>query len=197
MSQRHKIDENVCIGYPNNDASAVSIGDAAVIRSGSVIYPHVKIGDHFQCGHNILIRSHVDMGNHVVIGTNSVLEGHIKIGSFIKIESNCFIPSHTIIGNRVFLGPNVVLTNDKYPLKNRDQYRPIGPTIGDNVTLCAGVIILPGITIGSGSFIAAGALVTKDVPPNSFVMGSPGVCQPLPEHLAEKNMALSWREYFA
>ncbi len=197
MSTSQKIDEGVSIGYPDSDDSSVIIGNPAIIRSGSVIYSNVRIGDHFQCGHNILIRSNIEIGNHVIIGTNTVLEGNIKMGSFIKVESNCFIPSHTTIGNRVFLGPNVVLTNDKYPLKQRDKYTPAGVSIENGVTLSAGVIVLPGVKIGSGSFVGAGTLVTKDVPPNSLVTGVPGKIQPLPPKLVEENMALSWRKYLA
>jgi acetyltransferase-like isoleucine patch superfamily enzyme len=124
-----------------------------------------------------------------------VIEGNAKIGDFVKIESNCFIPTHTVIGSRVFFGPNVVLTNDKYPLRQRESYRPMGPVIEGNVTLGAGVIVLPGVTIGEGAFVAAGAVVTKDVPPGMLVRGNPGVCSPLPERLREKNTALNWKKY--
>jgi len=89
----------------------------------------------------------------------------------------------------------VTLTNDRYPLKMRDRYAPEGPVIEDGVTLGAGVVVCPGVRIGHDSFVAAGAVVTKDVPPQSLVMGVPGRCRPLPEHLRERNMALSWRHF--
>jgi acetyltransferase-like isoleucine patch superfamily enzyme len=117
------------------------------------------------------------------------------MGDFVKIESNCYIPTHVTIGTRVFIGPGVVLTNDKYPLKMRDSYKPDGPIIEDGVTLGAGAVVCPGITIGRGSFVAAGAVVTKDVPPMSLVRGVPGVVMPVPENLRELNIALSWRKY--
>jgi acetyltransferase-like isoleucine patch superfamily enzyme len=65
--------------------------------------------------------------------------------------------------------------------------------IEDNVSLGAGVIVLPGVTIGAGSFVAAGTVVTRDVPPMSLVRGNPGFAEPLPDHLKEDNTALSWR----
>ncbi|RMD66023.1 N-acetyltransferase, partial [Candidatus Parcubacteria bacterium] len=92
-------------------------------------------------------------------------------------------------------GPNVTLTNDRYPLKMRDQYRPEGPVIEDGVTLGGGVVVCPGVRIGRDSFVAAGAVVTKNVPPESLVIGVPGEIRPLPEKLRERNMALSWRRF--
>ncbi len=172
------------------------IGDNCLVRSGSIIYCDVSIGDDFQTGHNVVIREHCVFGSHIVVGTNTVIEGHVRIGDFVKIESNCFIPTHTRIGARVFIGPGTVLTNDKYPQKMRDQYQPEGPVLEDGVTLGAGVVVLPGINIGQGSFVAAGAVVTKDIPPMSMVKGVPGKIEALPEKLKEMNTALNWRKYF-
>ncbi|WP_169567968.1 acyltransferase [Sneathiella limimaris] len=179
----------------NEQSIAFQVGNNGIVRSGSVIYANVTAGDYFQTGHNVMIRSDTEIGDHVVVGTNTVIEGTVKIGNFVKIEANCFIPTHVTIGTRVFIGPNVVMTNDMYPLKLRDEYIPKGPTLEDGVTIGGNVTICPGVTIGKGSFIAAGAVVTKDVPPMSLAMGNPARTKPLPDHLRENNMALSWRKY--
>jgi len=173
------------------------LGKNARIRRGAIIYADVQIGDDFQTGHHVMIREKTVIGDHVVVGTNTVIDGHVTIGDFVKIESNCYIPTHVTIGNRVFLGPNVTLTNDRYPLKMRDSYRPEGPIIEDGVTLGAGVVVCPGVRIGADSFVAAGAVVTRDVPSRSMVMGVPGRFRPLPEKLQERNLALSWIKYLA
>ena len=122
----------------------------------------------------MVIRSGVAIGNHVVVGTNTVIDGFAEIGNFVKIETNCYVPPQTKIGNRVFLGPGVVLTNDKYPLKKRATYKPNGPKIMDNVTIGAGAIILPGVNIEEFSFVAAGAVVTKNIPWSFFRDWQPG-----------------------
>ena len=92
----------------------------------------------------------------------------------------------------MFIGPGVTITNDRYPLKLRDQYKPEGVILEDGVTIGGGVTIVPGVRIGRDAFIAAGAIVTKDVPPDSLVVGAPGLVQPLPDHLRERNMAKAW-----
>ena len=178
-----------------DDAQPSKVGSNCTIRPGTVIYGDVVCGDYFQTGHNAVIREYSYIGDHVVIGTNSIVDGNVKIGSFVKIESGCYIATHSVIGDKVFIGPNVTMTNDKYPLKMRDNYQPLGPIIEGGVTIGGGVTILPGITIGKGSFVAAGSLVTKDVPPMSFVIGAPAKIQVMPKELQEENMALSWRRF--
>lgn len=187
------IQDGAVVGLKYSDrCEPAVVGDNAFIRSGSVIYADVRLGDHFQCGHNVTIRARTTIGRHVTVGTNSVIEGDVEIGDFVKIESNCFVPTHVLIGSRVFLGPNVVMLNDRYPLRRRDQYRPEGPVLEDNVTVGAAAVLCPGVRIGAGSFIAAGAVVTKDVPPGMLAVGVPARPSPLPEELDEPNMALSW-----
>ena len=129
------------------------------------------------------------------IGTNTVIDVNVGMGDFVKIESNCYISTHVKIGSRVFFGPGVVLTNDRYPLKLRDTYEPEGPIIEDGVTLGAGVVVCPGVRIGEDTFVAAGAVVTRDIPPKSMVVGVPGRIEQLPDKLQGKNIALSWRKY--
>lgn len=171
------------------------LGRGAVIRAGTIIYGDVRIGDHFQSGHSVMIREKTLIGAHVVVGTHTVIDGQVTIGDFVKIESNCYIPTHVTIGSRVFLGPNVTLANDRYPLKMRDHYVAEGPVLEDGVTLGAGVVVCPGVRVGRDVFAAAGAVITKDVPPETLVMGVPGRFSPLPPRLRERNMALSWRRY--
>lgn len=177
------------------ECEPVRLGSYAIVRAGTIIYADVVIGDYFSTGHNVLIREHTVIGSHVVVGTNTVIEGNVSIGNFVKIESNCYIPTYVRIGSRVFFGPNVTLTNDRYPLRRRNEYVADGPVIEDGVTLGAGAIVCPGVRIGQDSFVAAGAVVTKSVPPFSLVIGIPGQIRPLPEKLRERNMARAWKPF--
>ena len=178
-----------------DDAQPAKLGRNCTIRAGTIIYADVQAGDYLQTGHHALIRECTVIGHHVVIGSQTVIDGNVTISDFVKIESCCYVPTHTRIGRRVFIGPSAILTNDRYPLKMRENYQPEGPVLEDGVTLGGGVVVLPGVTVGAGSFVAAGAVVTKDVPANSFVKGVPGAISPLPSKLSESNMALSWRPH--
>ena len=188
-----KIQDNVVVGLEYAEGCGQAhVGDRAEIRWGTIIYGDVHIGDDFKTGHTAMIREKTVIGNKVVIGTNTVIDGNVTIGDHVKIESNVYIPTHTTIGSQVFIGPGAVLTNDKYPQRLRDQYEPAGPIVEDSVTIGANATILPGVRIGEGSMIAAGSVVTRDVPPWHLVRGVPGQAAPLPEKLKERNRAKKW-----
>jgi acetyltransferase-like isoleucine patch superfamily enzyme len=203
MSDSHFVAGTNCVVQPGSivgfkykeDCKPVKLGNNCCVRTGTILYGDVEANDDFQTGHNVLIRERTTFGDHIVIGTNTVIDGNVTMGDFVKIESNCYIPTHVTIGSRVFIGPGTVITNDKYPLKMRDQYKPMGPVIEDGVTIGGGVTIMPGVTIGRGSFIAGGCVVTKDIAPMQIVIGNPGVASDLPEKLKELNVALNWRKY--
>ena len=109
------------------------------------------------------------------------------MGDGVRIMSNTYIPTRTWLGNHVFIGPGVTFLNDRFPGRSENMETPKGAVIEDDVVIGGGSIILPGVSIGERSFIAAGAVVTKDVPPKSLVIGSPGSIKPLPKRLDMPN----------
>ncbi|MCL4543815.1 MAG: acetyltransferase [Chloroflexi bacterium] len=181
------------VGYQYRaEAGPAVLGSRCIIRPFSTIYGDVTCGDSVRIGHNVLIREHTTVGSLVVIGTGAVIDGQCTIGSQVKIESGVYIPTHTTIGNFVFIGPNATLTNDRYSLRRRDEYEPQGPIIEDHATIGANATILPGVRVGEGAMVAAGSVVTRDVPPWHLAVGVPAHCSPLPQHLREENRAKRW-----
>jgi len=177
------IDSNVVIGYPTRkrikelqsgasdklESEGSLIGESCLIRSFSVIYERVMIGNRVETGHRVLIREDTEIGNDSIVGTDTVIDGRVKIGEKARIETGVYIPPLTSIGNRVFLGPKVVFTNDKYPVSSRW----VGAIVEDDVAIGANATIIAGVHIGRGSVVASGAVVTKDVPPGVVVAGVP------------------------
>lgn len=180
------IDEGAIVGYPYTDeAGPTVIGANACVRAGTVIYRDTEIGDAFVTGHGALVREHTEIGNEVVLGTKTVIDGTVEIGSNVSLQTGVYIPTHTTIGSHVFIGPHAVLTNDMYPV--RVEYDPAGPVLRDHVSIGANSTLLPGVTVGEGSFVAASAVVTEDVPPQTLAVGAPAVHRPLPDELEGGN----------
>jgi acetyltransferase-like isoleucine patch superfamily enzyme len=182
-----QIFEPVTLGFPSRENLSrkgfrgTTIGKNAILRSGTIIYCDVCIGDDFQTGHNVMIREKTRIGNRVAIGTATVIEGHTIIGDNVNLQSLVYIPTETCIGNQVFIGPNTVLTNDRYPPRNIGGLK--GPTLLDGAAIGANVTILPGICIGRGALVAAGSVVTRDVPDLMLAIGSPARIKDLPSKL--------------
>lgn len=165
--------------------SPTRLGDGATVRSGTVIYQDVVAGDGLITGHNALIRERTTLGDDVIVGTDTTIDGDTDIGSHVSLQTGVYVPTQTTIGDRVFVGPRAVMTNDPYPV--RTEVDLVGPTIEDDASIGANATLLPGVTIGSGAFVAAGAVVTRDVPPNKLAVGAPAEIRPLPERLTGPN----------
>ncbi|MGH2443123.1 MAG: acyltransferase, partial [Chloroflexota bacterium] len=187
------IQEQVLLGVAHRSgAGPVTSGANCTFRSFTTIYGDVHLGDSVQTGHYVLIRENTRIGSYVTIGSGVIIDGNVTMGSHIKLESNVYIPTHTTVGDYVFIGPSAVLTNDRYPLRLRDQYQPVGPVLEDGVTIGANATILPGVRIGEGSMVAAGSVVTRDVPAWHLAMGTPARFQPLAPELCQRNRARRW-----
>ena len=178
--------DNIQIGveYTPNSKPPV-IGNNPTIRSNSIIYNDVVIGDNFRTGHNIVIRENTNIGNDVLIGTNTVIEGDVIIGNDVSIQSNVYIPTNSVIEDNVFIGPCACFTNDKYPV--RINYELQGPRIRRGASIGGNTTFLSNVEVGEGSIVAAGAIVIHSVPPFYLAIGTPARIKPLPDHLKVPN----------
>jgi len=152
---------------------ATVIGERAVIRSHTVIYAGNVIGRNFQTGNKVNIRESNRIGDNVSIGTLSVVEHHVEIGNGVRIHTQVFIPEFSVLEDGCWIGPNVVLTNAKYPLSPGVKDSLVGPVIRRNAKIGANATLLPGVVIGEGALVGAGAVVVRDVPPGAVVVGNP------------------------
>lgn len=135
----------------------VIIGKNVKFGKDVVVWNYVVIGDGTTVGENTRISSFCDIGKNVVIGKKCNIQAHVTISNGCKI------------GNNVFIGPNSSLLNDKFPWSG--YITP--PVICDNVIVGGCAVILPKVMVGENSVIAAGSLVTKDVPSEVVVAGAP------------------------
>lgn len=193
--------EEVILGYPTADIlldmranhraaeyleyDGTVIGANAVVRSHSVFYRDVVVGHHVRTGHRVLVREGCRIGDQVLLGSNVVVDNDCRIGSKVSIQSNVYVPTGTTIGDFCFFGPGCVILNDRFPVREGSKLE--APVIANGVTVGGNATILPGVKLGEGCFIAAGALVTKDVPAWHLAIGSPATFKELPARLRTMN----------
>lgn len=145
-------------------------------HESSYIDENVEIGDGTKIWHFCHIQSGARIGKHCSIGQNVNIANHVVIGDKVKIQNNVSVYEGVELEDGVFCGPSCVFTNDLTPRarfpKGRENYKKTivreGASIGANAT------ILCGHVIGKYAMVAAGAVVTKDVPDYALVAGVPG-----------------------
>lgn len=180
------VDPSAIVGYAYaDDAGPTVVGDDARIRAHTIVYGDVTVGDGLTTGHRALIREHTTLGDDVLVGTGVVVDGTVDIGSHVSLQSGVYVPPASVIADHVFAGPGAVLTNDPHPL--RADVELAGPTLERGVSVGANATILPDVTIGERSFVAAGAVVTRDVPPDTLAVGTPATHRDLPDVLEGGN----------
>lgn len=153
---------------------------SSVVSNPVFVHSHgLCESDHVGAGTRIWAFAHVLAGARVGqdcnVGDHAYIEGGVTIGNRVTVKNLVLLFEGVTIEDDVFLGPAVVFTNDLRPRaairRSGDELLPTLVQIG--ATLGAGVVVVCGLTIGAHAFVAAGAVVTKDVPAYGFVVGNP------------------------
>lgn len=146
----------------------VTVGANCVIYRGAEISPYVFIGDLAS------IREDVTVGEYTIIGRGVTVENKTFIGKRVKIESEAYITAISTIEDYCFVAPKVSFSNDNYVGRTEERKNHFrGPTLKFGARIGVNATILPGITVGRDALVAAGAVVTKDVPDGKIVAGVP------------------------
>jgi acetyltransferase-like isoleucine patch superfamily enzyme len=160
------------------------LGDGTIVSTGAIVFAGTRIGERVILGDQSCVRERVEIGNDVVLGRGSLVENDTTIGALTKIQADAYITAYSTLEEHVFVAPCVVTTNDDYMGRTDRRHELIkGPTIRRGARVGGGAILCPGVEIGEEAFVGAGAVVTKDVPPRTVVVGNPArVLRAVPEH---------------
>jgi len=150
------------------------IGDGTIVSTGAIVFAGTKVGARVILGDQSCVRERVVVGDDVVIGRGSLVENDTTIGALTKIQADAYITAYSTLEDNVFIAPCVVTTNDNFMGRTERRHGLIkGPTIRRGARVGGGVIICPAVEIGEEAFVGAGAVVTKDVPARTLVVGNP------------------------
>ena len=154
---------------------------AVRIAPSADIDPTSTIGDGSSVWHLAQVRDKAVLGENCIIGRGAYIGSGAILGDNCKIQNYALVYEPARLGNGVFIGPAAVLTNDHFPrainpdgsIKSASDWDAVGVTIGDGASIGARAVCVAPVSIGAWSLVAAGAVVTKDVPEYALVAGVP------------------------
>lgn len=171
------------------DLPPLTLGEGCIVGAQAVIYRGTMIGRKCLIADLSFVRESTEVGDFVVIGAHVTVENRVKIGAYTKIQTGAYITAATTVEDHVFIAPCVVTTNDNYMGRTRERFKHRGGAIiRHGARVGANVTLLPNVVLDEEVFVAAGSIVTRDVPAKTLVMGSPAKFKsPVPETEWVKN----------
>jgi acetyltransferase-like isoleucine patch superfamily enzyme len=152
----------------------LQVGTGCMIGTAAVIYAGTSLGRQTMVADQAFVRERCTIGDHVIVGRGVTVENETSIGSHTKIQSGAYVTAYMTIEDNVFLAPGVYTTNDNYMGRTEERFKHRkGATIRHGARVGANTTLLPGIEIGREAFVAAGSVVTRDVPAATLVVGVP------------------------
>jgi acetyltransferase-like isoleucine patch superfamily enzyme len=158
------------------------IDDGVAVCCAAIVMAGAHIGGGAIIGDQTFIRERATIGVNTVIGRGSTVDNDVSVGARVKVQTDVYITSHSVIEDDVFVGPGTCTTNDDTMGRHDRSYRLRGATLRRACRIGGGVVICPGVEVGAEAFVAAGAVVTRDVPGGAVVMGVPArIVRDVPE----------------
>jgi acetyltransferase-like isoleucine patch superfamily enzyme len=176
------IDDGVLLGKrPRLASSSGAHGEVGPLHlaadvtvcSGAVVFAGATLGEGAIVGDQAFVRERSSVGAGSVIGRGSVVDNDVSVGARVRVQTNVYLTAFTIVEDDVFVGPGVVTTNDDTMARHPPDAPLRGATLRRACRIGGGAVLTPGVEIGEEAFVAAGALVTSDVPARAVVMGAP------------------------
>lgn len=154
---------------PAHVAATADVDSRATILAGSTVW------------HLAQIREGASVGRDCVIGRGAYVGPGVRLGDRVKLQNYALVYEPAVLGDGVFVGPAAVLTNDEYPrsvtpdqrLKRGEDWTAVRVTVGEGASIGARAVCVAPVRVGRWALVAAGAVVTRDVPDFALVVGVP------------------------
>jgi acetyltransferase-like isoleucine patch superfamily enzyme len=149
------------------------VAEGATVCAGAVVVAGASVGAGAVVGDQAHVRERAVIGERSVVGRGSAVDNDVTIGARVRIQTGCYITAFSTIEDDVFVAPGVFTTNDD-AMGRHERGAPLrGAVLRRACRVGGGVVLVPGVEVGEEAFVAAGAVVTRDVPARAVVMGVP------------------------
>lgn len=156
-----------------DDGQPLVIEDGAAICAQAIVFAGAQIGPGVIIGDQSFVRERARIGADTVIGRGSVVDNDVVIGERVRVQTNVYLTAYSVVEDDVFVGPCAMTTNDDTMARQPRDAPLRGAVLRRACRVGGGAVLTPGIEVGEEAFVAAGAVVTNDVPSRALVLGVP------------------------
>jgi len=176
------IEDHAVLGKPprlaghssaRGDVGRLELGDGVSIGTGAVVFAGASVAAGAIVGDQAFVRERSVIGERSLVGRGSVIESDVRLGARVRVQSGVYLAAFCVVEDDVFIGPGATTANDDTMSRHAAGTPLRGVTLRRACRVGAGVVLTPGVEIGEEAFVAAGAVVTRDVPARAVVMGVP------------------------
>lgn len=158
----------------SNSQRRLTIGDHCLIGNGAVLYNGCTLGVRVMVADVATVRERVSVGESTIVGRGVAIENDCVIGARCKLETNAYITAYSVLEDFVFIAPGVITSNDNFAGRTKDRHKHYkGVTVRRGGRIGAGATVLPGKTIGADAMLAAGSVLTHNIPARELWAGIP------------------------
>lgn len=143
------------------------------VHETAVVSPQARIGRGTKVWVNVQIRENASIGEGCILSKDVYIDEGVCIGDRCKIQNSVSVYKGVSLGDDVFVGPNACFTNDLVPRAFNTDWQITPTRVERGVSIGANATIVCGVTLGDYAMVAAGSVVTRDVPPYTLVKGNP------------------------
>jgi acetyltransferase-like isoleucine patch superfamily enzyme len=157
----------------HGDVGRLELREQVSVGAGAVVLAGASVGKEVIIGAQSFVRERSSIGAATLIGRGSVIDNDVSLGARASVQTNVYVTAFSVVEDDVFIGPGAITTNDDSMARHGPHTPLRGPVLRRACRIGASALLRPGVEIGEEAVVAAGALVTRDVPARSVVMGVP------------------------
>jgi acetyltransferase-like isoleucine patch superfamily enzyme len=152
----------------------LELGDGVVVCCAAIVFAGTRLAECVIVGDQAYVRERTVVGAGSVVGRGTAVDNDVRIGARVRVQTDVYLTAYSEVEDDVFIGPGALTTNDSTMSRHGREYPLVGARLRRACRIGGAAVLVPGVEVGEEAFVAAGAVVTKDVPARGVVMGVPG-----------------------